>query len=224
MARTPRMDAFTTAYVETALWSSNDESDDQGGEPLDENYSVSDIDEATLAKMIADCADFQERFGELIDDDDSPDIQKHGARELAGYDFWMTRNGHGVGFWEHSDWPKHGKELDAGAKTYGSFDLYLGDPDEDGERVIYGTPLERTVRERQGVRAPRGAPAESGRWTIEAGRLIYFDGQPCLYIEREGDTRPVVADGAARLIVEVFNQDGVTLDNIYERHMSPRRR
>lgn len=144
-----RMDPFTSAYFEAALWSTNDESDESGGEPLDKNYSESDIDEATTAKMIADCADFQERFGELINDDDSPDIQRFGASELAGYDFWMTRNGHGVGFWEDSDWPKHGKELDAGAKEFGEFYLEVG-----GDGEIYGSPLDsprKKARESRGV-------------------------------------------------------------------------
>ncbi len=149
-----RMDPFTTAYFEAALWSTNDNSGNSHGDSLDVNYSINDIDEATTAKMIADCADFQKRFGDLIDEDDSADIQKFGARELAGYDFWMTRNGHGVGFWEDSDWPKHGEELDAGAKEYGEFYLEVGD---DGE--IYGSPLDSpsTTREsRRGVvRSPQ---------------------------------------------------------------------
>ena len=37
------MDAFTTAYIEAALWSSMDNADEQGGEPLDANYDIEDI-------------------------------------------------------------------------------------------------------------------------------------------------------------------------------------
>ena len=63
------------------------------------------------------------------------------------------------------------------------------------------------------------------RWTVEAGRQIYFDGRPFIHIGREGDARPVEADGAAHLIADLFNRDGVTPDTIYERHMGrPRRR
>ena len=37
------LDAFTNAYIETMLWSTNDESDEKGGEPLDTNYGPTDI-------------------------------------------------------------------------------------------------------------------------------------------------------------------------------------
>jgi hypothetical protein len=137
----PRLDAFTRAYLDTALWSTTDNADENGGEPLDKNHSIGDIDPATLNKMIADCADFQERFGRLIDDGGQGD-------EQAGHDFWLTRNGHGAGFWD-GDWPKpQATELTNASKTYGEFDLYIGD---DG--VIYGSPLEtRVAREsRRGV-------------------------------------------------------------------------
>jgi hypothetical protein len=63
-------------------------------------------------------------------------------------------------------------------------------------------------------------------WTVEAGREIHFNGKVFMRIDREGDTRPVEADGAAHLIADLFNQNGVTPDGIYERHMGgpPRRR
>lgn len=129
-----KMDAFTRAYFEAALWSTTDESDEQGGEPLDKNYSISDFADDTRDKMISDCADFQERFGELISDDDSPKIEQYGRDEIAGHDFWLTRNGHGAGFWD-GDWPNHGDELTNASKEYGEFYLYVGD---DGE--IHGPP------------------------------------------------------------------------------------
>ena len=43
------MDDFTLAYIEAALWSTNDQSNEQGGEPLDKNYTIDDIDAAALA-------------------------------------------------------------------------------------------------------------------------------------------------------------------------------
>lgn len=116
-----RLDAFTRQYMETALWSSTDNSRDDGGDPLDKNYSVEDIAPETRDKMIADCADFQERFGHLYDDS-----------EQAGHDFWLSRNGHGTGFFDR-DTP-NADELQDAAKSYGEFDLYVGD---DG--MIYGS-------------------------------------------------------------------------------------
>ena len=112
------LDTFTRQYVETALWSSNDESTPEGGEPMDANYDIDDIHPDTLAIMIEDCAKFQK--------DNADDI---GDRyEDAGHDFWLTREGHGCGFWETPDWPKEaGKRLTAACKAFGEFNLYVGD-------------------------------------------------------------------------------------------------
>ena len=52
-------DEFTRAYIEAALWSSTDEADEGGGEPLDKNFSLLDISQPTLKRMIADCKKFQ---------------------------------------------------------------------------------------------------------------------------------------------------------------------
>lgn len=131
-----KQDAFTRAYIEAALWSTNDESDEQGGEPLDKNYGPGDIDPETMALIEEDCAYFQERYGRLIEEDDSPAIDKWGRWEKAGHDFWLTRNGHGAGFWD-GDWPKHGDALTEAAHAFGEFYLTVGD---DG--VIYGPPAD----------------------------------------------------------------------------------
>lgn len=51
------------------------------------------------------------------------------AREaaMAGHDFWLTRNGHGAGFWD-GDWPEpHASILTEASKTFGETDLYIGD-------------------------------------------------------------------------------------------------
>lgn len=112
-----KLDTFTKAYIECALWSSMDESTPSGGEPMDRNYSVKDIAPETLEKMVADCAKFQSENAELI----TPDLSR------AGHDFWLTRNGHGAGFWD-GDWPEDaGKTLTAASKAFGQVDLYIGD-------------------------------------------------------------------------------------------------
>jgi hypothetical protein len=44
------LDKFTTAYIEAALWSSMDESTPAGGQPMDANYTITDIqDDVSLA-------------------------------------------------------------------------------------------------------------------------------------------------------------------------------
>lgn len=116
------MDTFTKSYIECALWSTNDESDPSGGEPLDSNYSVDDIDPDTLAKMVADCERFQ---AENAEDIATYPEGRWTPEEMAGCDFWLTRNGHGAGFWD-GDWPEEsGNRLDKSCDAYGECDLYV---------------------------------------------------------------------------------------------------
>jgi len=119
-------DTMLEHYIAAALWSTNDESTPAGGEPLDCNYGPEDIHPDTLAKMRDDV----ERF--LIDHRDDIYMWEGDTSPLeqAGHDFWLTRNGHGVGFWE-SEWTDiatdPGSRLDKTAKKFGEFDLYVGD-------------------------------------------------------------------------------------------------
>lgn len=112
------LDAFTRAYVECALWSSTDNADESGGEPLDSNYCVEDVADATIARMIRDCSDFQQAQADLL--------AFAGDAAQNGHDFWLTRNGHGAGFWDRGYGPK-GETLSAMCRAYGSVDLYVGD-------------------------------------------------------------------------------------------------
>lgn len=111
------MAKFTAAYVEAALWSSMDESTPSGGYPLDRNYGPDDIAPETLEQMKSDCARFQAENA----DDIATDLG------LAGYHFWLTRNGHGSGFW-NGMWPEEvGERLAQASHKYGVFHLYVGD-------------------------------------------------------------------------------------------------
>jgi hypothetical protein len=117
------LDAFTRAYMECALWSSNDESDPSGGKPLDENYSIESLSHEAWCEMIADCAKFQE--------ENVTNLRIcYGAGKTpsnAGHDFFLTRNGHGAGFWD-GDWPKPlGEYLSNAAKAFGEVHLYVED-------------------------------------------------------------------------------------------------
>lgn len=110
------LDEFTTAYIACALWSSTDNSRDDGGDPLDQNYGPEDIAPSTLRVMQTDCREFHENYQHLFDDD-----------AQAGHDFWLTRNGHGAGFWD-GDWPEPAATvLTNGSKWFGEFDLTVGD-------------------------------------------------------------------------------------------------
>jgi len=162
------LDAFTNAYVEAALWSSMDNADESGGEPLDKNYGPSDLADSTRVAMQRDCASFVERFGRLIEDDDSPEIDKHGRWALAGHKFLLSRNGSGVSFLD-GDWPKHGEELDKAAESYGSFELYVGD-DKEIYAFGYEDAASGVANEhrdpRTGQFAPGPGPDPAGEWGV----------------------------------------------------------
>jgi hypothetical protein len=103
------------AYVEAALFSSSDESDEGGGDPLDKNYGPSDLAADAKRKMAADVKKF---LAENADDIGSDYKQ-------AGHDFWLTRNGHGAGFWD-GDWLEEaGERLTKASKRFGEQNLYV---------------------------------------------------------------------------------------------------
>lgn len=100
-------------------------------EPMDRNYSADDIAPETLARMIEDCCAFQEANAETIkaaietgEVKCGPDFDEWGR---AGHDLWLTREGHGAGFWD-GDWPEpYAQKLTAAAKSMGECPLYVGD-------------------------------------------------------------------------------------------------
>jgi hypothetical protein len=115
---------FFDAYITTALWSSTDDD----GNPLDADYGREDLAPATLEAMKKDCDTFYEKAGDFFYEEYclkyGPDF---GIDGRAGHDFWLTRNGHGAGFWD-SDWNEEaGKVLTELSKTFREVDLYIGD-------------------------------------------------------------------------------------------------
>ena len=105
-----KYDVFTSAYLSCALWASTDEN----GEQLDV-YDASDIAPETLAQMVADCESFQDANAEDLAQCDA---------DRAGSDFWLSRNGHGAGFFDGPYPGDMGDRLQRAAKVYGSVDLY----------------------------------------------------------------------------------------------------
>jgi hypothetical protein len=105
---------FTDAYVECAFWLFEPET----GTPV-----MADLSEDAMSRIEADCRAFYsanfEAIGEHI-------VQ-------AGHDFWLTRNGHGAGFWDRTDdvWDKPTRDrLTEAAKAMGECSLYFGDSGE----------------------------------------------------------------------------------------------
>ena len=128
-----QFDDFTLACLEAALRSSNDETDESGGNPLDQNYETANIDYSALVRLMENCKRFQASppwQAALAEDDPRTDRrQGYGCNveQSAGHDFWLTRCGHGAGFWD-GDWKEpHASALDALSKQFGNVDLYVGD-------------------------------------------------------------------------------------------------
>ena len=115
------MDDFLRAYIECALWSSCDDD----GEPLDKNYGREDIAAEALVSMAEDCKQFAA--------DNAADLEHAGQDAQNGHDFWLTRNGHGAGFWDRGYRPEIGRRLTDAAHAYGESDIYIGD---DGKLYV----------------------------------------------------------------------------------------
>ena len=94
--KTMELDDFTMAYIEAALWTSGCDE-----ESFDEVYSWEDLDPDTLAKVKEDCQQFQTENKDLLEEAYKlyPDTEWT-PQARAGHDFWLTRNGHGAGFWD----------------------------------------------------------------------------------------------------------------------------
>lgn len=94
---TSQFKAFVDGYVETMLYSTNDESDESGGQPLSDNYSASDLAPSARRDVEATCARFIEHTYRLL----SVAVERPGyGWNNAGGDLWYTSGGHGVGFWD----------------------------------------------------------------------------------------------------------------------------
>lgn len=122
-------DEFTSAYLECALFCGIEFPEDHPDSGRDKNYHADPeaIDPNTLAAMAKDCARFRtpEIVAALDRAEESGMVDVIGK---AGRDFWYTRNGHGVGFWETDRWPSEESDiLDKAARAFGEVDLYAGD-------------------------------------------------------------------------------------------------
>lgn len=128
-------------YIQAALFSTNDESDDSGGEPLDANYSESDLSPRALTQIKRACALFVKQNRKAIEK-----FKKVTGRsdDLIGHDFWLTRAGHGVGFWER-DAGDTGEKLTEAANRFGEMYMYVGD---DGQIHVNGGTAGRGRRRR----------------------------------------------------------------------------
>lgn len=113
-------DPFTKGYIEAAYFT------DTG--PDDEADPETGLDPESLRKAIEECKAFQSENASAL-----KRAYSTGYTETqAGHDFWFTRNGHGVGFWDR-DLGDVGDKLSDAAHAYGERNVGLSD---DGKLVI----------------------------------------------------------------------------------------
>lgn len=100
-------------YLEAALFFSYNPDSDQG-EPLDEDYSVNDFTDEAVERATADCR----KFLEACDPQDIEAAAEQQSYGHIGHDFWLTRNGAGVGFWDGDYEEALGERLTTIAETF----------------------------------------------------------------------------------------------------------
>lgn len=125
------LDSFTRGYLVAGLWSESDNSNEAGGDPLDENYDLEDFTPDALRQAIDDCLDFQQSNKALLElyYDKLERKTPESPQGYAGHDFWLTRNGHGAGFWDRG-LGIVGEKLSEACKPYGSTNIEVGDDEQ----------------------------------------------------------------------------------------------
>lgn len=129
----PHVEQAVTAYLECALWAEIDNGEDNSINQSWEqaNYELGNFAPTALADARTTVTDALAMVARERPADIWPLVEANAG--LFGHDLWLTRQGHGAGFWD-GDWatshddPSIGRWLtDAVAKPYGSTYIYLGD-------------------------------------------------------------------------------------------------
>jgi len=131
------IDKFVLGYKIAARWSSShmEDENDNCGTPFDQLDPEPEWSEEALKQIDKDCRAFlEDQELDLIDYilDRSCSTAEGSAIEHAGHDFWLTRCGHGTGFWDRG-LGGLGDRLTKACEPYGNVDLYLGD---DGKMYL----------------------------------------------------------------------------------------
>ena len=88
---------------------------------MDKNYGPSDLAPLTLETMRAACVGFRAAVLATLGEDTANAVDS----EQGCHHFWLTRNGHGAGFWD-GDWER-GDEITEVCKRFPEVTLYVGD-------------------------------------------------------------------------------------------------
>lgn len=109
------IEQFLNGYITAMLWSSGEDGELEG----------CDLSEAATLQCATDCARFMQLAAvALAEYEDCGGFPM--PSEYAGHDFWMTRAGHGVGFWDRG-LGELGDRLTGICEQFKNVDPYLGD-------------------------------------------------------------------------------------------------
>lgn len=111
------LDAFTQGYLECAEWLAS--ADNETGEMTDDDrHDCEGFHPAAILQAQIDCKDFQ--ASNAVDLQTYYDESGRGESS-AGHDFYLSRNGHGAGFFDRGNHPVF-RTLQNAARVYGSAD------------------------------------------------------------------------------------------------------
>ena len=106
---------FEEGYIDAMFWANSGDEEDE----LTEDHCYMSLAPETIASIKADCTRFIELAGDLLD--------KAGDDSQNGHDFWLTRCGHGAGFWDRGYPEEVGDGLSKICETMGEVWVTAGD-------------------------------------------------------------------------------------------------
>lgn len=115
--------AFTKAYVEAIFFTES---------KVLEYKTIQDFSVDAMKKIVNDCKDFINKCNQNKIDIRSSELMsgkspEYSSEELAGYDFWLTRNRYDATFWDH-DWKKpYQSKLTTLAQSFGELSVFISD-------------------------------------------------------------------------------------------------
>jgi hypothetical protein len=113
-----KVDHFLRGYLDCALFTT-DENPPSGMDYVESGRAdcmYARLPEDFIEQAKADCLKFQQDNARLL--------EQAGDSEQNGNDFWHSRNGHGVGFWDRGYPDEIGDGLHEAAKEFG--EVWLG--------------------------------------------------------------------------------------------------
>jgi hypothetical protein len=105
-------------YLICALWT-DEEQIKEKNENVD--ITIGNVSEDSKNKALSDIKKFVKVAGKAL---------KGLTMEEIGHNLWLTRNGHGTGFWDRGYVEKVSDKLTKCAKELGSLDIYVGDDEK----------------------------------------------------------------------------------------------